>query len=262
MTTIDKIDLTGLATPPLPETRALAHLDVHYNNNVYKWLLYIPLGNDWQTYIDNSFSVIQAQIDAKELAWTNLSPKTRTTEDGIVVDIDKSEIVFPDQLDYVALRRASYPAIGDQLDAILKGTNDPNYQILMDKISSIKTTYQPVIPNPVSGDDVDNERDRRRYLQYTVTLQNAGKITVNMDAISQSNIQALTTIGLYLASAAPTKTTVFRDYSNNTFNLTPSELISMGLQVAGYIQAMYVKSWALKAMSTIPTNYTQDSYWT
>jgi hypothetical protein len=38
-----------------------------------------------------------------------------------VVDIDKSEIVRPDNPDYYALRRAEYPALGEQLDALWKG---------------------------------------------------------------------------------------------------------------------------------------------
>ena len=113
-----------------------------------------------------------------------------------------------------------------------------------------------------TGDDVDAERDRRRYLQISVATSPTGTFPIDMDAISQLNIQGVATAGLYLASAAPSQTTVFRDANNTSHNLLPSELIAMGLGVQAYIGNLYAKSWALKAMSPIPADFAADSYWT
>lgn len=117
-----------------------------------------------------------------------------------------------------------------------------------------------VSPTP-TGADVDAERDRRRYLQISVTTSPTGTFPIDMDAISQLNIQGVATAGLYLANAAPSQVTVFRDANNVNHNLLPSELIAMGLGVQTYIGNLYAKSWALKAMSPIPADYAADSYW-
>lgn len=118
-----------------------------------------------------------------------------------------------------------------------------------------------VAPSPTAA-DVDVERDRRRYLQISVTTNPTGTFPIDMDAISQLNIQGVATAGLYLANAAPSQVTVFRDANNTNHNLLPSELIAMGLGVQAYIGNLYAKSWALKAMSPIPANFAADSYWT
>ena len=108
---------------------------------------------------------------------------------------------------------------------------------------------------------IDAERDRRRCLPISVTTSPTGTFQINMDDTSQQNIAGLATAGIVLGSAAPTQTTAFRDLANVTHNLLPSELVSMGLQVMAHIGALYAKSWALKAMSPIPADYTADSYW-
>jgi hypothetical protein len=269
MATIDSISIAGIQSLPLPETRPLVHIDVSYNGKVYNWLVYLPPDNDLNTFLglDSTKVLIQADIDAKELEWTNLNPKTRTVinpEDGTTTEVPilYSEIVTPDLLDYVALRRNSYPSLADQLGAIWKGSNDPEYARIASDIQAVKLTYEPILRPPVTGLDIDKERDRRRFSPMSVTLPKAGTFSVNMDVTSQANIQALTTIGMYLAQNAPSQITTFRDYKNIEHSLEPLELISMGLQVAGFIQTLYKKSWALKAMAALPIDYFADSYWT
>jgi hypothetical protein len=117
----------------------------------------------------------------------------------------------------------------------------------------------PPTPPPTNL-NVDAERGRRRALPATVTVS-AGTFQVNMDDTSQANIQGLTTMGLYLSSASPSTIVPFRDFTNQMHNLTPADLISMGLQVASRVQSLYTKSWALKAMTPIPADYTADGYW-
>lgn len=117
----------------------------------------------------------------------------------------------------------------------------------------------PVPPAP-TADDVDVERDRRRALPLSVTLS-VGTFQINMDPVSQTNIQGLSTVGLYLTSLNSTQTTPFRDYTNVSHDLSPSDLVSMGLQVAAHVQTLYTASWAIKSKNPIPTDFTNDSYW-
>lgn len=116
-----------------------------------------------------------------------------------------------------------------------------------------------VAPAPTSA-DVDAERERRRYLPLSVTLGES-TFAINMDATAQANLQGLSTVGLYLTSSGSAQMTPFRDYDNQSHDLAPVDLVSLGLQVAAHIQALYTASWALKAMSPIPADYADDSHW-
>lgn len=116
-----------------------------------------------------------------------------------------------------------------------------------------------VAPEP-TVDQVEAERERRIALPLDVTLS-VGQITVNMEPTAQRDIQGLSTVGLYLTMAQQSTTTSFRDYSNTERELTPADLVSLGLQAAARIQAVYQASWALKALSPIPSDFTDDQYW-
>ena len=120
------ISLEGLMSGIQGEERALAQVKVEHNGQTYDWELFIPVGENLTDYINASEARIKAEIDAKEAAWTALDPKTRTIDDPItgettVVDIEKSEIVRPEIPDYYAKRRAEYPPLAEQLDAVWKG---------------------------------------------------------------------------------------------------------------------------------------------
>ena len=138
------ISLEGLMSPGGDETRALAMLKVEHNGLTYDWHAYVPPNTDLTTFIAQSEATIKAQIDAKEAAWTALTPKTREVTDPITgetttVPIEKSEIVRPDIPDYYAKRRAEYPSLGDQLDALWKGGDaQTNMQAL---IAAVKAKY-------------------------------------------------------------------------------------------------------------------------
>jgi hypothetical protein len=144
---ITNISLEGLLTPGGVEDRALAHIDVYYNDIVYKWHIYIPQNvTSIGEFLEESKAKIQAQIDAKEAEWDELYPKTREVEgmfgeEPITVPIEKDEIVKPDIPDYYALRRAAYPPIGNQLGAFWKGPDDPDYQAMLAEIEAIKQRY-------------------------------------------------------------------------------------------------------------------------
>ena len=119
------ISLEGIASNLANEERGLAYLKVEHNGQTYDWQLFIPQGVDLSAYIASKEAAIYADIDAKEAAWV-VAPKTREITDPMTnetrtVDIDKSEVVRPDVPDYYAKRRAEYPALGEQLDALWKG---------------------------------------------------------------------------------------------------------------------------------------------
>ena len=138
------ISLEGLMSPGGDETRALAMLKVDHNGLTYDWQAFVPPNTDLTTFIVQSESAIKAQIDVKEAAWATLTPKTREITDPLTgetktVPIEKSEIVRPDIPDYYAKRRAEYPSLGDQLDALWKGGDaQTNMQAL---IAAVKAKY-------------------------------------------------------------------------------------------------------------------------
>lgn len=138
------ISLEGLQSGITGEDRAIAILKVEHNDLTYDWQIFVPNGVDLATFIADSEATVKGQIDAKEAAWTALTPKTREIEDPMTgetttVDIPKDEIVRPDIPDYYAKRRAEYPSIGDQLDAFWKGGEAE--VAMYTKIQAVKDKY-------------------------------------------------------------------------------------------------------------------------
>jgi len=138
------ISLEGIASNIANEERSIAYLKVERNGQTYDWSLFIPPNVGLSEYIATKETFIYADIDAKESAWAALTPKTREIIDPITnetktVDINKSEIVRPDNPDYYAKRRSEYPSLADQLDAMWKG--DEAAATMAAKIQEIKTKY-------------------------------------------------------------------------------------------------------------------------
>lgn len=135
------ISLEGLQSGVTGEDRAIAILTVEHNGQTYDWMTFVPPDTDLATYIAASEARIKAEIDAKEALWA-ASPKMREV-DGIngteTVAIDKSEIVRADNPDYYANRRAEYPALADQLDAMWKGADAMT--AMAAKIAAVKAKY-------------------------------------------------------------------------------------------------------------------------
>ena len=135
------ISLEGLQSGVTGEDRAIAILKVEHNGQTYDWMTFVPPDTDLATYIAASEARIKAEIDAKEALWA-ASPKMREV-DGIngieTVAIDKSEIVRADNPDYYAKRRAEYPALADQLDAMWKGADAMT--AMAAKVAAVKAKY-------------------------------------------------------------------------------------------------------------------------
>ena len=137
------VALTGLQSGITGEERALANLRVEHKGQTYEWQIYVPPGTDLSTFIEASAARLGAEIDAKEAEWV-VAPKTREIEDPmtgetITVPIEKSEVVRPDIPDYYAKRRAEYPAIGEQLDALWKGGDAA--AAMLANIQAVKNKY-------------------------------------------------------------------------------------------------------------------------
>jgi hypothetical protein len=139
------ISLEGLMSGMEGEERALALLQVTHNGQTYDWKAFVPPDSgDLGEFIEGITSKVLAEIDAKEAEWEALDPKTRTIDDPImgesqVVPIDKSEIVRPEIPDYYAKRRAEYPPLAEQLDAMWKGGQAQTDMLA--KIQAVKDKY-------------------------------------------------------------------------------------------------------------------------
>lgn len=139
------ISLEGLMSGVEGEERALALLQVTHNDQTYEWKAFVPPGTtDLGQFVTDITPRILAEIDAKEAEWEALDPKTRVIEDitigePITVPIDKSEIVRPEIPDYYAKRRAEYPPLGEQLDAVWKGGDAAT--AMQAKIQAVKQKY-------------------------------------------------------------------------------------------------------------------------
>lgn len=144
---MSQVALVGIASNLEGEERALAHLHVDHNGQTYQWQVFVPVGvENVQEFIDSVSQSVLDDIDTKESEWSSLEPKTRTVQDPISgeqvsIPISKDEIVRPSVPDYYAMRRKEYPSLGDQLDAIWKGTGSPAFQAMVQKIADVKAKY-------------------------------------------------------------------------------------------------------------------------
>ena len=141
---MSSISIEGLQSGFNGEDRSLAFLRVEHNGFEYDWQIYVPPGENLQEYIESKQSSIYAEIEAKEIIWNQLSPKTKEIDNSITgekftVDIEKGEIVKPDIPDYYAKRRAEYPPIGNQMDALWKGGQAATD--MLNKTNEIKAKY-------------------------------------------------------------------------------------------------------------------------
>jgi hypothetical protein len=141
------ISLVGLASNLPDENRALAYIEVIHNDVKYDWQIFIPPNtDDINAYLQSMQSSIINDIYSKELVWAELNPKTKTINDPmtgepIEVPISKEEIVKPYIPDYYALRRNEYPSLGDQLDAVWKGSDSQAFADMQAKIAAVKAKY-------------------------------------------------------------------------------------------------------------------------
>lgn len=143
----NEVLITGIKNVPLPETRLLLYLKVIYNNEEFNWEIFCPEGVDFNSFLtEEEKQKIYLDIQTKLNIWDALDPKYEViidpfTGEEIQIPITKDAIVKPDMPDYYAKRRAEYPEIGHQLDAIWKGPESEDFVSMINKIAEIKNKY-------------------------------------------------------------------------------------------------------------------------
>ena len=120
-----------------------------------------------------------------------------------------------------------------------------------------------VAPAPTT-DQVSAERERRLSLGCTVTLESGqGPIPVQTrDEVDHRNLLTLESQAMKaVISGAPQTQFFFRDAQDHTWTLTALEMMDMTAKVAAFGAGIFAKSWALKAMDPMPSNYQADEWW-
>lgn len=118
-----------------------------------------------------------------------------------------------------------------------------------------------VAPAP-TGDDVNNERDRRVTAGSTFTVTGYGDIPVAGDETTARNLQGLAFAAqMRVAQGDVTTLTPYRDEANAIHQLTPPQMIELWSLGASFISAVYQASWVLKDGASIPVDFTSDGYW-
>jgi hypothetical protein len=95
---------------------------------------------------------------------------------------------------------------------------------------------------------VNQERDLRWPGTVNCDLSGDGSRIIPADARNDTdlrNIQAVTTTAQVVAGT-PDALLKFRDANDVTHNLSPEEVIALGLIVQAHVQSFYEKAWALK----------------
>lgn len=122
----------------------------------------------------------------------------------------------------------------------------------------------PEPPPPSMTELVSVERERRLSLGCTVTLSSGqGPIPVQTrDEVDHRNLLTLESQAMKaVISGAPQTQFFFRDAQDHTWTLTALEMMDMTAKVAAFGSGIFAKSWALKAMDPIPSNYQADEWW-
>jgi len=244
------ISLEGLINPPPPETRAVGLIKVNYNEQEYDWKIFIPADSlgDINSFLLASEATIISQIDEKEAEWAALNPKTRTLEDPftgtITVPIERHEIVRPDDLDYYAKRRQEYLPVGEQLDAILKGVESPEFVNVIEKHQEIKHKYYKL---PRTLDDVKADKkeeiNRRRDIEEKSGFMFMGKMF-------DSDSLAVKRIGIVFQAALVADDTFTIDWTTqdgSVMSLSKANVMMLPATMAMVANNLHVKGRTLKA---------------
>jgi len=110
-------------------------------------------------------------------------------------------------------------------------------------------------------EDVNAERDRRIDLPKTVSLKGGKTFTVDMARGGRENISDLGITAVARQLAGDQTVVSFRDADNIDRDLSPAEIIEMGLVVAAQVQAIHLKARAIKALDPIPADFRDDRRW-
>ena len=124
-------------------------------------------------------------------------------------------------------------------------------------------TITPYAPPPPSGQDVNVERANRivEGNSFTVT-GHAAPIQVTGTDEDMRNLQGLAVAAqARMGRGDTTHVTTYRDGNNEMHDLSPAQVFELWSKGAAYIEAIYAASWAIKAMTPIPSPVSDDALW-
>lgn len=124
-------------------------------------------------------------------------------------------------------------------------------------------TIPPYIEPGPTAQDIWNEKDRRLALGFDYTFNDARGVqrigTTPSDMVGWDEVskfaQALINVG-----QSSTEMTIMTN--TGVVQLTAIEWQSIMLAAAAFRQPIWGKSFAIASMNPIPSNFTDDSYWT
>lgn len=109
---------------------------------------------------------------------------------------------------------------------------------------------------------VNEERARRILTGKTFSIGNPIKnVFLVGTQTDKDNLSDLAFAALMRQGNNPNHLTTFRDGNNVDHQLKPAELLELWSVAAAYVSGLYQKSWAIKAMNPIPSDFTNDTYW-
>lgn len=133
--------------------------------------------------------------------------------------------------------------------------SDPQYEIFAGHVRE----YRTLVKRTITTADINQERDRRIYEPKTVSLTTGKIFRVDMLGGGRENVGQLGTAAIAKSIIGNTSTFSFRDADNTDQTLTNEEVIEMGLQIMGQIQAIHIIARGLKA--SLPWDYWNDEHW-
>ena len=171
-----------------------------------------------------------------------------TPMDGIDPDAGEAALL--------ALVQAAYEPHRENVEAFHEAEIERLY------IEKNGTVVVPPYATGWSSYDVNAERNKRIASGCEVTVDGYGTIPLQGTAIDQTNLQALAFAASMRVMAGDIVTpTIFRDARNQDHSLTPPQVLDMWRKGTTWIEGIYKASWVIKAMSPIPIDFRDDSYW-
>lgn len=120
----------------------------------------------------------------------------------------------------------------------------------------------PSAPETSDSDLVNFERQRRIVETVNIFVADySAPIAIKGDDQTRSNLQSLASRAQMRIITNDESVTVFRDENNIDHELTPSQVVELGVKMIDRVELLFKSSWSLKAMPELPRDYTDNKYW-
>lgn len=133
---------------------------------------------------------------------------------------------------------------------------------IRDVFDSPSSVVWPSAPEISNSDLVNFERQRRIVETVNISVSNySSPIAIKGDDQTWSNLQALSSRAQMRIITNDDSLTVFRDENNIDHELTPNQVVELGVSMIDRVELLFKSSWVLKAMPELPKDYTDNKYW-